>query len=404
MATRYTPRVGPSPLPPFCRRLVPSPQAQHNAVAVTDGRIGAWPVPAGSRLWFTAKGELLEMIPAREVTLEGLPFAAHKRVGFVWGRPFRGTLARDIELAGTPCRGGVETLVRPVDGGWYPLDGELAAESVVDGFDAMAGTRFQRLDAGRLVLFTPARDVVIDGIPCRGGDPVRRHGGRVTVATLAKDAVIDGVPCAAGGPVHVGAGGLTHARLRVAWTARGVSWRAGTLVSGALRDGVVSEGTLDADAAVDGYPLAGGTTVAREPGRELVAFTLARDAVVDGFPCRAGTCVRRRDVRSYTLAGSKAIRGVVFGAGDVVTIDEWDDYDAGVPVVRLAAERVIRGRAFPAGSAVHLYGWLCLRITVRLGDAAVVDGVAHPAQTLIEFDRRDRVARVHPPKREAPFR
>lgn len=391
-------------LPPFCRRLVPSPPAQHNAEAVTDGRVEGWPVPAGSRLWFSAQGELLEMIPAAPVTLDGLTFAAHKRVGFVWGRPFRGTLAGDVALSGTPCRAGGETQVRLVDGAWYPLDGELAADAVLDGFEAMAGTRFARIDTGRLVLFTPPRDVVIDGVPCRGGSPVRRHEGRLAVATLAEDRVLDGVPCAAGGPVHFDARGLTHARLSSPWTVGPATWRAGTLVSGVLRARLVRQGTLDADAVLDGYPVAGGCELRLDARDRLVSFVLARDAVVDRFPCRAGTAVRRRDERAYTLAGPKTLRGVTFHAGDEITIDEWDDYDAGVPVVRLAAPRLIRGRTLPAGSSVSLYGWLCPRISVRLGDAAVIDGVAHPAQTLIDFDRRDRVTRVLPPKREAPFR
>jgi len=383
---------------------VPSPSSLHNAEAVADGRIEGWLVPAGSRLWFSAKGELLEMIPAVPVTLDGLTFAAHHRIGFVWGRPFRGTLLHDVTLSGTPCRAGVETQVQSVHGAWYPLDGELAADAVLDGFAAMVGTPFQRLDVGRLVLFTPPRDVVIEGVPCRGGSPVRCHAGRLAVATLAEDRVLDGVPCAAGGPVHFDARGLTHAHLSSPWTVDRATWRGGTLVSGALRDQRVRLGTLDAEAVIDGYPVAGGCTLQFDAGGRLVSFVLARDAVVDRFPCRAGTAVRRLGERAYTLAAPKILRGITFHAGDVITLDAWDDDDPNVPVVRLATARLIRGRTFPAGSVVYLYGWLCRRISVRLGDTAVVDGVVHPAQTIIDFDRRDRVTRVFPPKHEAPFR
>lgn len=394
----------PRGMPSFCRPRAPTADARYNAEAVADGRVGRWEVPAGSRLLLSAQGELLELLPAAPVTYDGLAFAAERPVSFVWGRPFRGTLAEDAVLAGTPCRAGVETQARPVDGGWYPLDGTLAAEATLDGFAAMAGTRFQRLDVAALVLFTPPRDVVIDGVPCKAGAPVRRSAGRLSVATLAEDRAIDGVPCAGGGPVHLDARGLKHALLRETWVARGAAWRAGTLVSGALRDGDVREGTLDADAAIDGLPLAGGHAVRRDGDGRLRDFTLARDATVDGFPCRAGTRVCRAGVRTYTLGAPKSLRGIAFEAGDVVTIDEWDDYDAGVPTVRLATPRTLRGRRFPAGSVVYQYGWLCRRITVRLGDAAAIDGVVHPAETLVEFGRGGAIVKVTPPRREGLYR
>ena len=114
--------------------------------------------------------------------------------------------------------------------------------------------------------------------------------------------------------------------------------------------------------------------------------------------------MQRGGLRVYTLGASKVLRGITFDAGDVVTIDEWDDYDAGVPMIRLAGERVIQGRRYPEGSAVYLYGWLCRRVSVRLGADTILDRVGYRTNTVLEFDRRGRLARVLPPRAEGLYR
>jgi hypothetical protein len=326
--------------------------------------------------------------------------AALATIEFVRRRPFRGTLARDTVLSGIPCRADTVVEFRPHAGNWWAYRGTLAVECEIDGLPCAAGRPFERVDTGVLVAFFPAREIELGGVPCQPGALVRRSlDRRLTVATLAQTRDIDGVPCRQGGPVHFNTHRrLTHALLARRFVAGGVAYRADTLISGDLPRGPITGATLDDDAVIDGLPCAGGTTIRREWQRHrLSEFTLAADATVDGFPCRAGTAVRRHGVRTYVLARPHEVRGIVFDRDDVVTIDEWADYDRGVPSIRLAAPRRIRNREFPANSHVQLHGRLFRRVCVTLGAEIALDGVLRPAGTVVRFGLGTRVREIWTP-------
>jgi hypothetical protein len=68
---------------------------------------------------------------------------------------------------------------------------------------------------GVLLGGTLVEDLVIDGVPCQGGEIVELHeDGRLQCARLASDTVVGGIPCAGGADVEFyPSGSLRWARL-----------------------------------------------------------------------------------------------------------------------------------------------------------------------------------------------
>ena len=91
---------------------------------------------------------------------------------------------------------------------------ELAQDEVLQGHLIPAGSRVFLDPNGILEGSWLARDMVYDGIPCRGGFAKVHTGfhpnGRVKTAFLSRDTVIQGVPCEASlmVPVRFTADGL----------------------------------------------------------------------------------------------------------------------------------------------------------------------------------------------------
>lgn len=203
----------------------------------------------------------------------------------------------------------------------------LALEAFeIDGVAIPAGTTLQLFRHGDVdqVIFPGDRD--LDGIPCRGGEPVSLDRGRVWRATLARDVVIDGTACEAGSKIELTVRSGRHAIIKA---------------------------TLARDARIAGHLAQAHTVIEFSPGGQLVCFVPPANTVIDGVECRAGHPVVLGDggqLSQATLAEDTTVQGIACRGGAPIVLAP-----DGRPIsARLARREVLGGVALAADTEVMM--------------------------------------------------
>jgi hypothetical protein len=201
----------------------------------------------------------------------------------------------------------------------------LALEAFeVDGAAIPAGTTLELFRNGEVdrIVFPGDRD--LDGIPCRGGEPVSLSRGRVWRATLARDVVIDDIACEAGSKIEL------------------------TVRSGQRAIVVAS---LARDATIAGHRAQAHTVVEFSPEGKLVRFVPPANVLIGGIECLAGHPVvlgANGRPSQATLAEDTILRGIACRGGAPIVLAP----DGRPASARLARREVLGGVAFAADTEV----------------------------------------------------
>lgn len=197
----------------------------------------------------------------------------------------------------------------------------LALEAFeIDGVRIAGGTTLQLFRDGEVgeVIFPADRD--LDGIPCRGGEPVSLSRGRVWRATLARDVIIDEIACEAGSKIELtlrsGRRAIIEATVARDAVIAGHRAQAHTVIQ-LSPDGRLTRFVPPANAVIDGIECLAGHPVVLGAGGRLSQATLAEDAVLGGIACRGGAPIAlAADGRptSARLARREVLGGVAFAA------------------------------------------------------------------------------------------
>jgi len=180
----------------------------------------------------------------------------------------------------------------------------MAGEMEVPGIDAPVTVKRAHARTRRAAEVVCAHDVLACGLPARGGESIHlTEDGRAHFLTLSARTIVDGVACAAGTNLALQP---TTGRLLKFTPAEpleidGLPFRAGEEVT--VYDPIFSaavSGVLDRDHDVGGIPLAAGTRVTLHgEARALMSGTLRSAAVVAGERLEAGTWFELLGERVY---------------------------------------------------------------------------------------------------------
>ncbi len=260
-----------------------------SALACGDQQHAGLPIPDGSRVRFDSAGRLRVLSPSRPVAVRGLELAHEIRLD-EQSRLQSAWLAGDQRVG--PALLWAERPLRFHPNG-RPWLGWLAAEQEVGGLRLQAHSPLRLYPDGRLAAGFPAG--------------VQRFAELRLAAPPRADPACEpgaaGADCVWGVELHAN-GELSQAWLAAAQTIAGARW-AGLDGLGAAaaeklrlrfdRRGRLRAGALAGDAAVDGLPLAGCDPagaccrVRLRPSGALHSGCLARDHAADGFHFQAGS-------------------------------------------------------------------------------------------------------------------
>jgi hypothetical protein len=264
-----------------------------------------------------------------------------------------------------------------------PVVQTLANAEVVGGLALPAGTELRWLpELDQLLRVTPPRDVVLWGLPLRGGSELRfdvgggDEAGLLRAGTLAADAEVGGVRLREGSEVI-----FACADLGCADDPSSVA---------ALRGG-----TLAKAAKLDGRRWGEGTYVVLGPDGALQSAQLpqGQSARIDGVKLssmKGITFFAGGALRSGTLAADARLGGVKALGGREV---EWGE-DGAVERLTLARDAEISGHALPAGAVIGLYPSGALGFARTLEPGVIAGLPVGPRTAGIEFFESGRPASI----------
>jgi hypothetical protein len=160
--------------------------------------------PIDTDLTFGDSGGLSHARSSEVLEVNGLRFAAHEEIVFLYGRLREGHLAEDTVVQGVPCA--EYELVR-FDEADRLRRACLWRDARFGEMLCAEGTRVYLDEDGRLTEGTLAEDATLSGIPCGAGSVVACERGVVVVATPREPIRLQGVPIAPDRPVELGLDG-----------------------------------------------------------------------------------------------------------------------------------------------------------------------------------------------------
>jgi hypothetical protein len=334
--------------------------------------------PAETDLTFGDSGGLSHARSREGLVVNGLRFAPHDEVVFLYGRLLEGLLAEDTTIEGVPCA--AQELVR------FDEEGRLrraclSKDTRLSEVPCAEGTRVYLDEEGRLTEGTLSDDVTLAGLPCAAQSVVACEEGRVVLATPCERSRIGGFEIEAGRPVELDPRGRPVAfTLAEAHRFGAIEAPAGSGVvlrpDGAPRLLVITDGR-EGDAALTG----------------TFSFWFdERGALVHRLPTDAHSHPSRAQLReAASVAGLPAIERMPIELGP----------DLAPRSLVLARDHRIAGLVAKKRTRVHLHANLAPR-ELTLAEDAAIDGLPclgarRLGATMNELEERyDEIVRLHP--------